>query len=211
MDTKEIIDALNEKTKNKYSFVFKDATVSAADGSCLLELYYKDGVILGFDERKESADFIRSKLPSGFDYKVKFIKNFVTADTIIPKIDEFFKKNMPSVTHTVKNLEKTQEGFSLDLGINERTFEYFKNKDGEKKLEEFLDKTFFMKFDITIKENKILEEVDDDFQDIVFDLPQHSNDDRFIEISGVEVFVGEIIEEMPKYIKDVSGVEAQDV
>ncbi len=210
MDTKEIINALNEKTGNKYSFVFKDATVSPSDGSCLLELYYKDGVILSFDERKESADFIRSKLPSGFEYKVKFIKNFVTKDTIIPKIDEFFAKNMPSVIHEVQSLEKTESGFSFVLSIDDKTYEYFLNKDGEKKLKEFLEKSFFMKFDFETKMKQMKEETEEPVA-LVFEEKEQNMDDRVIEISGVEVLIGDVIEEMPKYIKDIAGKEAQDI
>ena len=68
MDTKEIINELNNNTKNKYSFVFKDATFDASTSKLLIEVFYSDGVILSINDRDDAEQYIISKLPFGFDY-----------------------------------------------------------------------------------------------------------------------------------------------
>ena len=212
MDTKEIIDELNKITDNKYSFAFKDVSVSAQDNVCLLELYYKDGVILSIEERQKSADFIRTKLPLGFTYKVKFIKNFVTADTIVPAVNKFFHDNMPSIVHETRDIQKNNAGFSVELWIDDKTFEYFEGRDGQKKLQAFLKKNFNMDFVVTVKklETEMEEEVEDVFV-LPFEEVSGNTDERVIEISGVEALIGDIIEERPKYIKDVATSAATDI
>jgi len=126
MNTNEIIDQLNKETNNKYSFVFKDATLSVENSTCLIEIYYKDGTILSGNDRASAEALVLDLLPEGFVYKVKFIKNVLSEDVIKIKIDEFFDKNMPSVVHTVKNLKQNQQGgFSLALALEDRTFDYF--------------------------------------------------------------------------------------
>ena len=210
MDTKEIINELNNNTKNKYSFVFKDATFDASTSKLLIEVFYSDGVILSINDRDDAEQYIISKLPFGFDYKVKFIKNVVTKDTIIPKIDEFFRNNMPFVVHSVSNIEKVLDLISITLNIDDKSFDYFKSKDGEKKLKQYLSDNFFTNFEI-----KIIQEIKNDVEiEEEFILPfdeSESKEDRFIEVSAVEPLIGDIVTDSPKYIKDVLGKESQDI
>jgi len=212
MNTNEIIDQLNKETNNKYSFVFKDATLSVENSTCLIEIYYKDGTILSGNDRASAEALVLDLLPEGFVYKVKFIKNVLSEDVIKIKIDEFFDKNMPSVVHTVKNLKQNQQGgFSLVLALEDRTFDYFNNKNGSNNLKDFLNTEFFTNFDIDLEKIKTIDEPEDE---VYFDIPQTTESlavDRFVEISGVEQFVGDIIQELPSYIKDVLGQEKQDV
>ena len=211
MDTKDIIDEMNRVTKNKYSFVFKEATYNQSDSSLLIVVFYKDGVIMTPESRVKAEQYLVSRLPEGFTYKVKFIKNFVTQETIIPKIDEWFNQNMPSVVHSVLDANKTENGFIINLQIDDKTYAYFKGKDGQKKLKEFLDKEFYLTFEIVLSQSQAIE---DDEEEEVFEIePVASGEsvNRVIEVSGVEPIIGDILLDNPKYIKDVAEKEGEEV
>jgi len=209
MDTKEIIDQLNNETNEKYGFSLKDAILDAENETLNIELYYNDGVILSQSERSHAEEFLKSKFPFGFNYNFKFIKNFITKDTIIPKINEFFASNLPSVLYSIAKVEKQENTFFVELNIEDQTYDHFVKKDGSSRLAQYLNNHFCVSFDIQVNDN-IIEEVVEDEEELVFDIPE-KKENRFVSITDVEAFIGEVIDSKPCYIKDVIGKEAQDV
>ena len=210
MNTKEIIDALNESTSDMYGFSFKDAKLSVEDESCLIEIYYKDGVILLPAERAKAETFITQRMPTGFKYKIKFIKNFITEDTIKPKINQFFEDNMPSVVYSILGINNDNSGFKISIEIEDKTFDYFNKKDGSKKLSAFLEKEFCLKFNIDIVEKKTTEVEVEELEDLPFFEIQEKTENT-LDITHVEEFIGDIIFDNPICIKDAIGKERKEL
>jgi len=208
MNTNEIIDSLNEKTQNKFEFFLKDASLDVNSACCNIEIYYKDGTILSHTDRTDAEAYMRELFPSGFNYTFKFVKNFITKDTIIPQITGFFKSSMPSVLFEVVSVKEENAGFNIKISIAEQTFDYFSKKDGERKLKSYLENYFSTNFNVVVT-NRIVNEVEE-IIDLPFTLPE-SHDERFIEISDIEAFIGDVVDLQPLYIKDVKNSAAQDV
>ena len=208
MTTEEIIVEANKQTNDKYGFVFREAVLSG--NLCTIEVLYKDGTILLSSDRKRVEEFVLSHLPAGFDYNVKFIKNFISEDNIVPKIKEFFAE-MPSVNFKIVHVCKNDDTFLVELEIEDKSYNYFVNKKADEKLVNFLSKCFFAKFSVkldTYKINDFFEEID---EGLVFDEKENEKKERIIDVTHVESFVGEIVYDNPKYIKDVFKQEANDV
>ena len=208
MNTKDIIEALNIETNNKFSFSFKDASLDATSGACNIEIYYKDGVILSPENRESAEEFMKSKLPAGFEYNFKFIKNFITKDTIIPAVHLFFKENMPSVLYSQILVEENDGAFNVSICIDDTSYDYFEKRDGKNKLKVYLEKSFCCSFNVNIIDN--IEEEVVETEDLPFESFE-SHKDRFVKVENVSAFIGELIEDKPRPVKDVNFAEAQDV
>ena len=96
---------INEKTNNKFDFKIKSATLSKKTGKCLVELFYKDGVILSKSERVEVENLIVGFLPSGFAYDIKFIKNFVVNESVLDSVKEFMHCHFPSILFDIVKVD----------------------------------------------------------------------------------------------------------
>lgn len=207
MNTKDIIDALNIETNDKFSFSFKDATLDMENESCNIEIYYKDGVILSAENREKAEKFMINKLPVGFEYNFKFIKNFITKDTIIPQINLFFRENMPAVLYTILGVEEKDNNFNITISIEDKSFDHFEKLDGKKKLTNNLENYFCCKFNINVIDNIEEEIIEEELPFVTIE----SHEDKFIKIDEVTPFIGEVIDVQPRLVKDVNFVEGQDV
>ena len=179
------------------------------NNTCNIEVYYKDGVILSKIERENAESFMKKHLPDGFLYGFKFIKNFITKETIIPQIDIFFKDNMPSIDHSIVEICEINDGFVVNMKISDDTYEYFQKRNGVENLKKYLTQYFHKNFEINVSQN-IVEEIVEIVDDLPFTLHE-SQEERYISITDIVPFVGEPIENKVSYIKDVSGKEGIDI
>ena len=208
MTTEDIIIEVNKQTNDKYGFIFRDAVLTG--NVCTLVILYKDGTILSKNDRIIVEKYIVSNMPNGFDYQVKFVKNFVSEENIIPKIKEFFS-NMPSINYKVPLIEKKDDAFVINLEIEDKSYNYFVNKKGNDKLVDYLSNCFYAKFIVNLKTYKIRDFFEEIDEGLVFDEKEENIKERIIDVTHVESFVGEIVFDNPKYIKDVCKREGFDV
>ena len=68
-------EELNRFTDNKYEFMLKSALYNQGADFCLVEILYKDGILLSPDEKKRIQDFALSFLPKELKFEFSFIKN----------------------------------------------------------------------------------------------------------------------------------------
>ena len=198
----ELDEYLNEKTQNIYDFQLKKATLSKRSGQCKVEMFYKDGVILPPEKRKECEEILKEVLPLGFEYQFKFTKNFAHKDAVLQKVKEFFAKNHPAITYEIQNVECEGEDKNITLAFDEKQDEYLKSKKIVLNLEEFIQNSFNIQIPVVCLKK--------DFSETKDDLPFESMtvEDTFIPalrtilVSNVEPIVGDLVDNQAFYIKD---------
>ena len=72
-----LIEELNNFTNNEYKFMLKSALLKQDADFCVLEILYKDGMMLSKQKKNELVEFCLKGLPTAFRYDIVFIKNFI--------------------------------------------------------------------------------------------------------------------------------------
>lgn len=194
----KIIQILNEKTQNKYAFKLKNATLKQGGTICVLEIYYKDGVILSPAERLKFEKIIEENMPQGFVYDVKYIKNFVNSEAITPILKEFMKSNYPAIIYKIGEITKENK---ITLTVDEKSFERFESKQVQKQIKEYLTDYFCCDFEIVTRREEFAEVKEQANDDLDIDVQEKV--DRTIPITDVVKYIGNQIDEKPMYIKDI--------
>ncbi len=197
----KIIEILNNETENKFGFKMKNATLKQGGNICVLEIYYKDGIILSIKDRLNLEKTIKSNMPQDFVYEIKFIKNFVNKDSILPQIEYYFKKNCPAILHAVGEIE-VKESANVNLLIDEKSYERFENKRILADITKFLNEYFCFDFSLTAIPFQIAE-ASAKQEEPEFDLEVLEPKVRTIDVTDVMKYIGEQIDDKPVYIKDV--------
>lgn len=197
--SKELDEYLNNKTGGVFDFKLKSAKLSKTAGLCFVEMFYKDGVILSPEKRKECEEILKEVMPSGFSYSFKFIKNFLTKDALVSKIKEYFSKNHPAVTFEI--VSANSDNKSVEIAFEERQEEYVKSKKIVENLKTYLKEAFFVDFVVNVGQIEFKEVSDLPFESMVVEeiLPVAN---RTIEVSNVECVVGDLQDNFAFYIKD---------
>ena len=203
MENLELETLLNQKTANEFGFKLKSARLEKASSLCFVEFFYNDGTILTSEKRKIAESVILENLPQGFEYQIKFIKNFVVNEAVSSYVKDFFKHNFPAILYNLKNIDCENQEKKVLIGVQEKVEEYVISRKVAKTLEEQLKKDFLADFSVEII-------VDDDYQEVtiieedldfsVFDPTE--NDERVIEVLNVEPLIGDFKDNLAFYIKD---------
>lgn len=194
-------DKLNEQTGNKYGFKLKCASLDKVTSLCHVELFYNDGVILSALDRGKCENIVKQTLPEGFKYEVKFIKNFVVNESVGDYVKQFFKKNFPSIMYELKTVDCENIEKKVQINVLSKMTEYINNRGVKKELEKDLYENFSAEIEVVfseVREEIEVVEVESENLQIFDDTPI----ERFIEVTDVEAFVGEIVDSMAFYIKD---------
>ena len=67
-----LIEEINNITNNEYKFMLKSATLDEAADFCVVEIFYKDGIILEKEIKEKVENRILELLPKSFTYKITF-------------------------------------------------------------------------------------------------------------------------------------------
>ena len=207
----DIDEILNEKTDRKYDFKLRSATLIKEKNICQVEILYKDGVLLSLHDKSVAQDVIKNSLPAGFDYDIKFVKNFVTNEAVSAKVKEFMAKNYSSVGYSIKSLDCEGESGKIVFEVSDEVASYIKDKNVSNVLSDFL-KTQFEKLvsvEFCTEENNNIVEMPDD--DLVFEEDfVITPSARFIDVTDVTPLIGELKDTQAFYIEDkkTAGNEA---
>ena len=145
---------LNQKTEDKYDFKIKSVNLTKSTGLCLVEIFYKDGIILSKKDREYVESELISMLPSGFKYQIKFIKNFVVNENVIDKIKFFFSHNFPSIFYDIAKVDCEKDLKLAIVEIDKAQMDYAQERNLKGQLEGFLFENFNIKIDVAVEENK---------------------------------------------------------
>lgn len=204
MEMEPFILSLNEKTNNEYKFSLKSAVLDSGADFCVLEILYKDGILLDVNKKQALIKIAEEILPKSFKYEFNFIKNFISEERIYDDVVEFMEGNFPSLTYSLESVKSENKKFDITLKIDNLSLEHAKQKTLNILIEKHLkslyddyeykcvyagDEVYKIDEVELLKQNYTEEEVD-------------MLSSRKIELSEVIALVGEEITEKASYIKD---------
>lgn len=198
MEIDEITQKLNEFTNNEFGFVLRSAKLHT-NNSCVIEFGYNDGSILNKQKRQECQLFLMRLLPEGFIYEIKFVKNYITEETIKNEIKEIIKGNFPALVYDFLKIDTTSSPIMVQLKIGQKVEGYAKLKNVSGFINEKLKETYLVDF-----ETELI--VDESLDDVV----EVSNEDfeiepqqiKTIEIKEISPLCGEVVSGPACYIRD---------
>ena len=101
----KFIEELNVFSNNKYEFKLKSALLKKNADFCVIEIFYKDGIMLNFDDKKKVEEFAISILPKEFKYSIEFVKHYISEEKVSSDIENYILKTCPSITaYPVSNI-----------------------------------------------------------------------------------------------------------
>lgn len=149
MEIDEITLKLNEFTDNKFGFALRSANLHGGT-NCVMEFAYNDGSILNTQTRQDCKLFLLKLLPSGFIYDIKFVKKYITQDSIKSQVEDIIKHSFPAMVYKFSALEENDGAFKVKLEIDEQVEEYAKAKNFENNLKKQLSDLNFANFEVEL-------------------------------------------------------------
>lgn len=199
-----LIEELNSRTQNQYKFMLKSATLDKAADFCVIEILYKDGVILTPELKQSFDEIILQILPKKYTYKINFVKNFISEERIDSETKTYLEKNFPSIYFKVKYVKLEDMTFDIGLVIDELSYAHAKQKNLNFEIQNYFKSLYEeYEFKCSYEQGEVFVEDQKELLKSNFSEEEPNMDEiRKIEISNVESLVGEPIEELPSYIKD---------
>lgn len=205
-----IIDSLNNYTNNEYKFSLKSALLKRDADFCVIEIFYKDGMMITPEKKAEFDDFVLSKLPKAYKYDLKFIKNYISEERIESEVCDFMKKHFPSLSYKINSVKEDNLSFDINLSIDKLSYEHAKEKNLNGELVKFF-KNQYEDYDFKCEYDS--EEVyKEDEEELLKKSYKEETSDysmkRKIEVSEIVPIIGEELEPFASYIKDKTVAEA---
>ena len=204
MEIEPFIVSLNEKTNNKYKFSLKSAVLDSSADFCVIEILYKDGIMLEKDKKDVIINIATEILPKSFKYDFVFVKNFISEERIFEDVETYLNKNFPSINFVLEKVKRTENKFDIKLKVDNHSLEHANQKNLSVTIQNYLkslyeEYEYFCRFegDKVYSENSI-ELLKQNYKEDVVDLYEF----RKIEVSDKIALVGEDIAESASYIKD---------
>lgn len=208
MEIEFVTEKLNEWTNNEYGFILRSANLHS-NNSCTLEFGYNDGCILNKQKRQECYIFLLKILPVGFIYDIKFVKNYITNETVKKQVNEIVQANFPALVYEFDTLNNSNDKYEVVLKINDTFSNYIKFKNVitvlEEKLKEIYLSNFTVNFVVDNSIGELVEKEQDDKLDLVCETA------RLIEIDEISPLCGEKVVGPAQYIKDCKNLVGSQV
>ena len=204
MEIEPFIVSLNEKTNNEYKFSLKSAVLDSSADFCVIEILYKDGIMLEKDKKDVIINIATEILPKSFKYDFVFVKNFISEERIFEDVETYLNKNFPSINFVLEKVKRTENKFDIKLKVDNHSLEHANQKNLSVTIQNYLkslyeEYEYFCRFegDKVYSENSI-ELLKQNYKEDVVDLYEF----RKIEVSDKIALIGEDIAESASYIKD---------
>lgn len=205
-----IIDSLNNYTNNEYKFSLKSALLKRDADFCVIEIFYKDGMMITPEKKAEFDDFVLSKLPKAYKYDLKFIKNYISEERIESEVCDFMKKHFPSLSYKINSVKEDNLSFDINLSIDKLSYEHAKEKNLNGELVKFF-KNQYEDYDFKCEydSEEVYKENEEELlkKNYKEETPDYSMK-RKIEVSEIVPIIGEELEPFASYIKDKTVAEA---
>ena len=205
-----IIDSLNNYTNNEYKFSLKSALLKRDADFCVIEIFYKDGMMITPEKKAEFDDFVLSKLPKAYKYDLKFIKNYISEERIESEVCDFMKKHFPSLSYKINSVKEDNLSFDINLSIDKLSYEHAKEKNLNGELVKFF-KNQYEDYDFKCEydSEEVYKENEEELlkKNYKEETPDYSMK-RKIEVSEIVPIIGEELEHFASYIKDKTAAEA---
>lgn len=204
-----LICQINDFTQNYYNFTLKSATYYEGADFCVIEIFYRDGVLLSKEQRDNLTEKILEILPGKIKYEIKFIKQFVSEKRVYEDISRFLCDDYSSVVFSIDEIVKNELNFSICLSVDKLAYDYVTQKNLGKVIEKKLlslygDYTFSFVIKeadlVTKSEEQLLRE---NYREEEVDIYKH----RVINYTDAALLVGQPFEGPAKYIVDKTAPE----
>lgn len=205
----KLIEELNKQTNNEYKFTLKSATLTKAADFCMLEILYRDGIMLSAEKKEELKNIILSIVPKEFKYDVSFIKNFISEERIENEFKEYMKNHFPSVFFTLNSVNKDNMTFYISLLVDNNSYAHTKQKNLKTDVEKFFKEIYEdCNFVCNVENSDVYVENQDEL------LKQNYKEDdvnifekRKIEVTNIVPLIGENLSNIADYITDKKSPE----
>lgn len=200
----KLIKLLNEKTENKYKFMLKSALFDQSADFCMIEIFYKDGLILEKNIKEELLAQIFEVLPKEIKYDISFIKNFISEERIEGEFKTFMARHFPSISYNLKSVTLNEKTFIIDTIVDELSYDHAKKKNFDGEVQKYF-KALFEEFEFVSKFESGKVFVEDELEVLKKNYKEEDVDiyeKRIIEVTDKLSIIGEEIEEPASYIKD---------
>ncbi len=212
MEIEPFIVSLNEKTNNEYKFSLKSAVLDSSADFCVIEILYKDGIMLEKDKKDAIVEISTEILPKSFKYDFVFVKNFISEERIFEDVETYLNKNFPSINFVLEKVKRTENKFDIKLKVDNLSLEHANQKNLSATIQNYL-KSLYEEYEYICKfegdevySEDSLELLKQNYKEEDVDLYEF----RKIEVSERIALVGEDIVENASYIKDFN-TPAEDI
>lgn len=209
MAMENIIDSLNSHTNNEYKFSLKSALLKRDADFCVIEIFYKDGMMITPEKKAEFDKYVLSKLPKAYKYDLKFIKNYISEERIEGEVCEFMKKHFPSLSYRINSVKEDNLSFDINLSIDKLSYEHAKEKNLNGELVKFFKSLYEdYNFKCEYDSEEVYKEDEEELLKNSYkeEMPDYSMK-RKIEVSEIVPIIGEELEPFASYIKDKTATE----
>lgn len=204
-----LIDEINLITENKYEFSLKSASLMESADFCVLEILYRDGVLLSKQDKEAVEAKIMSIVPAKYKYEIKFIKNFINEQRIADDFSNFLKKTYCSIAFKLSSVMLENNTFTICFTVDNLSYPHAESKNLPKVSSEYL-KSLYGNFEFECKMDKG-EICKEDEEQLIKDNYREEDIDqsefRKIEFFDIVPLVNEQFDAPASYIKDKTHIE----
>ena len=148
-----LIEEINKITNFEYKFMLKSATLNEAADFCVIEILYKDGIILEKEIKEQVENKILEIAPKRYSYKISFIKNFISEERIFDDVKNFMEREYSSISCRIENVKCEKLTFNIKMSVDTLSYDYAKDKQLNLKIETFL-KNLYEDYDFKLSFDK---------------------------------------------------------
>ena len=204
-------EEINKFTNYKYDFILKSALFKQDADFCLVEIFYKDGVLLSPQIKQGIEQFALSILPQNIKYEFSFIKRYISEERIFEDTKSFLEKTYPSLATKIENVKLVDNRFEICITVDELSYSHAQRCKVNFEVEKYL-KSEYMNFDYICNITKGSVFVEDTKEELIKNFREEKVDiyeNRKIEFFDVVPLVGEFVEGVKAdYIKDKTSPES---
>ncbi|MBQ8424978.1 MAG: 3'-5' exoribonuclease [Clostridia bacterium] len=204
-----LIEEINNITNNEYKFMLKSATLDEAADFCIVEIFYKDGIILEKNIKDKVENRILELVPSSFTYKIVFVKNFISEERILSDVKNIMENEYASISHSIESVKRDEMTFNIELFIDVLSFEYAENKRINNIIESKL-KSLYEDYTFVVSYKKEVVYKIDEKKELINSYKEEEVDAsqfRKIDIYDLQVLVNDEITGTASYIVDKNSPE----
>lgn len=199
-----LINSLNDYTNNEYKFMLKSALLKKDADFCVIEIFYKDGMLLSAEAKQNIISKAIEILPKQFKYDFKFIKNFISEERISDDFVKFMEKTFPSVSYKLESVKLEDLRFLIKTKIDNNSYEHAKQKKFVETVQNYFKK-LYEDYDFACEISKDEVYVEDQTELLKQSYVEEEVDifaKRKIEVTDIVQIVGEQFEPVADYIVD---------
>ena len=200
-----LIVEINNITNNEYKFTLKSATLFEDADFCVIEIFYRDGVILSKTIKEKVESKILELAPKSFRYEIKYIKKFISEEQIKSDIEDLMKKNHTSIAFEVSQVQSNDMSFDIIVKVDTLAIKHAKKKQLSEIIKKYLEDLYEdYTFNCELLEERVfIEESNEKVIEAVEEEDPYEK--RIINFADTAAIVGDIFEGPAIYIADIAG------